>query len=122
MLLHHSLQEKRHEFTSDKPRANWLPAPLSDFSLYVRACRPKALVTDESGTPPPVDERSRSGTRQHDCRRGSGNNELAADPLERATLHGRFRKLLTVGPHEAQATSRLRDSAFDLEDPAGIAR
>jgi hypothetical protein len=35
-------------------RANWLPAPKGDFSLYVRAYWPKAAVTDGSWTPPAV--------------------------------------------------------------------
>lgn len=33
-------------------RANWLPAPAGDFSLYVRAYWPKTAVTDGSWTPP----------------------------------------------------------------------
>jgi hypothetical protein len=39
-------------------RANWLPAPKGDFSLYVRAYWPKTSVTDGSWTPPAV-ERAR---------------------------------------------------------------
>ena len=35
-------------------RANWLPAPKGNFSLYVRAYWPKAAVTDGSWTPPAV--------------------------------------------------------------------
>ena len=35
-------------------RANWLPAPKGDFSLYVRAYWPKAGILDGSWTPPPV--------------------------------------------------------------------
>ncbi len=35
-------------------RANWLPAPKGDFSLYVRAYWPKTAVTDGSWTPPEV--------------------------------------------------------------------
>jgi hypothetical protein len=38
----------------DVQRANWLPAPKGDFSLYVRAYWPKAPVMDGSWTPPPV--------------------------------------------------------------------
>jgi hypothetical protein len=43
----------------DKPaeslqRANWLPAPAGDFSLYVRAYWPKAETTDGRWTPPAV--------------------------------------------------------------------
>jgi len=39
-------------------RANWLPAPKGDFSLYVRAYWPKAATTDGSWTPPPVQKTS----------------------------------------------------------------
>jgi hypothetical protein len=35
-------------------RANWLPAPNGDFSLYVRAYWPKPQITDGSWTPPAV--------------------------------------------------------------------
>lgn len=35
-------------------RANWLPAPKGEFSLYVRAYWPKPAVTDASWTPPAV--------------------------------------------------------------------
>lgn len=35
-------------------RANWLPAPQGDFSLYIRAYWPKAEVLDGSWTPPAV--------------------------------------------------------------------
>ena len=35
-------------------RANWLPAPKGDFSLYIRAYWPKAQVLDGSWTPPEV--------------------------------------------------------------------
>ena len=35
-------------------RANWLPAPKGDFSLYVRAYWPKPSITDGSWTPPEV--------------------------------------------------------------------
>jgi hypothetical protein len=35
-------------------RANWLPAPKGDFSLYVRAYWPKAAITDGSWAPPAV--------------------------------------------------------------------
>jgi len=38
-------------------RANWLPAPKGDFSLYVRSYWPKVEVTDGSWTPPPVEKR-----------------------------------------------------------------
>jgi hypothetical protein len=40
--------------TDPAQRANWLPAPNGDFSLYVRAYWPKAAVTDGSWTPPAV--------------------------------------------------------------------
>ena len=36
-------------------RDNWLPAPKgSDFTLFGRACWPKASVMDGTWTPPPV--------------------------------------------------------------------
>jgi hypothetical protein len=35
-------------------RANWLPAPQGDFSLYIRAYWPKAAVTEGSWNPPAV--------------------------------------------------------------------
>lgn len=35
-------------------RANWLPAPKGDFSLYIRAYWPKAAVTEGSWAPPAV--------------------------------------------------------------------
>jgi hypothetical protein len=35
-------------------RANWLPAPKGDFSLYVRAYWPKPAITEGSWTPPAV--------------------------------------------------------------------
>jgi hypothetical protein len=40
--------------TSEAQRANWLPAPKGDFSLYVRAYWPKAAISDGSWTPPEV--------------------------------------------------------------------
>lgn len=40
--------------TDPVQRANWLPAPKGDFSLYVRAYWPKAAVIDGSWTPPAV--------------------------------------------------------------------
>jgi hypothetical protein len=39
---------------SASQRANWLPAPKGDFSLYVRAYWPKEAVTGGSWTPPAV--------------------------------------------------------------------
>ena len=38
--------------TDPAQRANWLPAPKGDFSLYVRAYWPKAEITEGSWTPP----------------------------------------------------------------------
>ena len=38
-------------------RANWLPAPKSDFTLYLRAYWPKTPVIDGSWTPPPVEKK-----------------------------------------------------------------
>jgi hypothetical protein len=35
-------------------RANWLPAPKGDFSLYLRTYWPKVAATDGTWTPPPV--------------------------------------------------------------------
>ena len=35
-------------------RANWLPAPKGDFSLYVRSYWPKAEIMEGSWTPPAV--------------------------------------------------------------------
>jgi hypothetical protein len=40
--------------TDPEQRANWLPAPKGDFSLYVRAYWPKPATTDGSWTPPAV--------------------------------------------------------------------
>lgn len=42
------------EPTDPVARANWLPAPKGDFSLYVRAYWPKTPVMDGSWTPPAV--------------------------------------------------------------------
>jgi hypothetical protein len=41
-------------------RANWLPAPKGDFSLYVRSYWPKPAITEGSWTPPAVINRSDS--------------------------------------------------------------
>lgn len=38
-------------------RANWLPAPKGDFSLFLRAYWPKVAVTDGSWTPAAVERR-----------------------------------------------------------------
>jgi hypothetical protein len=43
-------------------RDNWLPAPKSDFSLYVRAYWPKTAVIDGSWTPPAVQKMDGGGT------------------------------------------------------------
>lgn len=40
--------------TDPVQRANWLPAPKGDFSLYVRTYWPKAAAMDGSWTPPAV--------------------------------------------------------------------
>ena len=40
----------------DAQRANWLPAPSGDFSLYVRAYWPKAEIMEGSWTPPAVEK------------------------------------------------------------------
>ncbi|MGY2905967.1 DUF1254 domain-containing protein [Bradyrhizobium sp. URHC0002] len=40
--------------TDPAQRANWLPAPNGDFSLYVRAYWPKAEIMEGSWTPPAV--------------------------------------------------------------------
>jgi hypothetical protein len=42
------------EPTDPAQRANWLPTPRGDFSLYVRAYWPKAEILDGSWTPPAV--------------------------------------------------------------------
>jgi hypothetical protein len=42
--------------TDPAQRANWLPAPKGDFSLYVRAYWPKSAITDGSWTPPAVSQ------------------------------------------------------------------
>jgi hypothetical protein len=44
------------EPTDPVARANWLPAPKGDFSLYVRAYWPKPAVMDGSWTPPAVEK------------------------------------------------------------------
>ena len=35
-------------------RANWLPAPVGEFALYLRAYWPEPAVLDSLWTPPPV--------------------------------------------------------------------
>lgn len=46
------------EPSEEVQRANWLPAPKGDFSLFIRAYWPKAPVLDGSWTPPPVQKLS----------------------------------------------------------------
>ncbi|TPM95239.1 DUF1254 domain-containing protein [Mesorhizobium sp. B2-1-3A] len=43
--------------TDPAQRANWLPAPKGDFSLYLRAYWPKTPIIDGSWTPPPVERK-----------------------------------------------------------------
>jgi hypothetical protein len=45
------------EPTDPVQRANWLPAPKGDFSLYIRSYWPKPAILDGSWTPPPVMKR-----------------------------------------------------------------
>ncbi|WP_291153759.1 DUF1254 domain-containing protein [Hyphomicrobium sp.] len=49
-----SIHVQADEPTDPVQRANWLPAPKGDFSLYMRAYWPKTAVTDGSWTPPAV--------------------------------------------------------------------
>ena len=42
------------EPTDPAQRANWLPAPKGDFSLYIRSYWPEAAITEGMWTPPPV--------------------------------------------------------------------
>jgi hypothetical protein len=42
------------EPTDAAQRANWLPAPKGDFSLYIRSYWPEAAVTEGKWTPPAV--------------------------------------------------------------------
>ncbi|WP_245443776.1 DUF1254 domain-containing protein [Mesorhizobium sp. DCY119] len=46
------------EPTDPVARANWLPTPKGDFSLYVRAYWPKSAAMDGSWTPPAVEKAS----------------------------------------------------------------
>jgi hypothetical protein len=39
---------------AEEKRSNWLPAPESDFSLYLRAYWPQAAITNGTWTPPAV--------------------------------------------------------------------
>jgi hypothetical protein len=39
---------------AEEKRSNWLPAPESDFSLYLRAYWPQAAITSGTWTPPAV--------------------------------------------------------------------
>jgi hypothetical protein len=38
----------------DAVRANWLPAPDGDFTLYLRAYWPSTQIQDGTWTPPPI--------------------------------------------------------------------
>jgi hypothetical protein len=40
--------------TDAAQRANWLPTPKGDFSLYIRAYWPEAEITEGKWTPPEV--------------------------------------------------------------------
>lgn len=42
----------------ESDRANWLPAPGEDFSLYLRAYWPEQPILDGTWTPPPVERQS----------------------------------------------------------------
>ena len=44
----------QHERPSEERIVNWLPAPVEDFSLYLRAYWPKAPIAEGRWTPPPV--------------------------------------------------------------------
>jgi hypothetical protein len=44
----------QHTPPGDDRRANWLPAPDGDFTLYLRVYWPDQPVTDGTWTPPPV--------------------------------------------------------------------
>ncbi|MRI91044.1 DUF1214 domain-containing protein [Aggregicoccus sp. 17bor-14] len=41
------------DYVDPAQRANWLPAPAGDFSLYIRAYWPQERVTHGRWTPPP---------------------------------------------------------------------
>ncbi len=44
----------QHERPSEEKMANWLPAPLEEFSLYLRAYWPEAPIAEGKWTPPSV--------------------------------------------------------------------
>jgi hypothetical protein len=44
----------QHDPPDDTRRANWLPAPAGDFSLYLRVYWPDKPVADGSWTPPAI--------------------------------------------------------------------
>lgn len=44
----------QNEPPGEDKRANWLPAPAGDFTLYIRAYWPEASVLEGKWTPPPV--------------------------------------------------------------------
>jgi hypothetical protein len=44
--------------TDAAQRANWLPAPSGDISLYVRVYWPTTATMDGTWTPPPVERTS----------------------------------------------------------------
>jgi len=44
----------QHERPSEERIVNWLPAPVEDFSLYLRAYWPEAPIAKGRWTPPPV--------------------------------------------------------------------
>ena len=44
----------QHERPSEERMPNWLPAPLEDFALYLRAYWPEAPIAEGRWTPPPV--------------------------------------------------------------------
>jgi hypothetical protein len=44
----------QNEPPGEDKRANWLPAPAGDFTLYIRAYWPEASVVEGKWTPPPV--------------------------------------------------------------------
>jgi hypothetical protein len=49
-----TIHVQAHAPKGEAERANWLPAPKGDFSLYVRAYWPETPVLDGTWTPPPV--------------------------------------------------------------------
>lgn len=45
----------QHQQPSEERKANWLPVPKDDFSLYIRAYWPKAEILEGRWTPPSVE-------------------------------------------------------------------